>query len=74
MTFRVFRISLFTLIAATVVLTSAVLGIPKPASVARSWKDWIHSGYCPAGTCTPLGYWRAANVRNCRPRPNCRWR
>jgi hypothetical protein len=72
MTLRVFGIAV-PLIAAAVV-TFAVVGLSGPASAARSWKDWVNSGYCPPGTCTPLGYWRAGNVKNCRPRPNCRWR
>jgi hypothetical protein len=72
MTFR--GISLFTLIAATAVLALVILAIPKPAAAARSWKDWVNSGYCPPGTCTPLGYWRTSNVKRCRPRPGiCRW-
>ena len=43
--------------------------LPTPAS-ARWW-DYPHSGYCNPGTCTKSSGYRALNVRNCLPRPNC---
>jgi hypothetical protein len=58
-------------LAAAAIAALTLLDMSGPAS-AR-WKDWPNSGYCPAGTCTAAGYWRAYNVNNCRARPICRW-
>lgn len=60
---------LAAVIAAAFFMFDAAL--PSPAS-ARWW-DYPHSGYCPLGTCTRNGGWRALNVRNCRPAANCRY-
>lgn len=64
---------LLVAIAASVIVLWVILDAGAPASAQRYWSDWPNSGYCPPGTCTPLGYWRAANVKLCKPRPNCRW-
>jgi hypothetical protein len=66
--------TLLFVIAASVIGVLAILDTARPASAARIWTFWPNSGYCPPGTCTKLGYWRAANVKFCKPRPNCRWR
>jgi hypothetical protein len=61
------RLILTAAVAATFFIFDAA--VPTPAS-ARWW-DYPHSGYCTPGTCTRLGGWRALNIRNCLPRPNC---
>jgi hypothetical protein len=60
-------------VAASAIGLAAILQTAGPASAARIWTFWPNSGYCPSGTCTKLGYWRAANIKFCKPRPNCRW-
>jgi hypothetical protein len=64
---------LFVLVAAVLVGFLAAMVSSGPASAARSWKDWVTSGYCPAGTCNSAGGWRTRNISFCKPRPNCRW-
>lgn len=66
--------TLLVAIMASVIGLLAILDTVGPASASRIWTFWPNSGYCPPGTCTRLGYWRAANVKFCKPRPNCRWR
>jgi hypothetical protein len=65
--------TLLVISAAFAISLLAVLQTSGSASAARIWTFWPNSGYCPPGTCTKLGYWRAANVKFCKPRPNCRW-
>ena len=65
---------LLVVIAASAIGLLVTLGTVGTASASRIWTFWPNSGYCPPGTCTRLGYWRAANVKFCKPRPNCRWR
>jgi len=60
------------ILATLAVVVAAMPSAPQPAQ-ARRWFDWPNAGYCPPKTCTPLGYWRAANVKNCKPRAWCRW-
>ena len=60
-------------LVAAAVVAFAIFDMAQPASAARSWKDWVNSGYCPVGTCNLLGGWRASNVRNCRA-AHCRVR
>jgi hypothetical protein len=64
--------TLLIVIAACAIGLLAMLQPAGPAAAARIWTFWPNSGYCPLGTCTKLGYWRAANVKFCKPRPNCR--
>jgi hypothetical protein len=66
--------TLLVVIVASAIGLLALLETGGLASAQRRWSDYPNSGYCPPGTCTPLGYWRAANVKFCKPRPNCRWR
>ncbi len=60
-------------IAASAIGLLAILQTAGPTSAARIWTFWPNSGYCPSGTCTLNGYWKAANIKFCKPRPNCRW-
>jgi len=66
--------TLLVLIAASAIGLLAITQTTTPASAQRRWSDWPNSGYCPPGTCNRLGGWRAANIRACKPRPNCHWR
>lgn len=57
----------------SVALTAIVLVVctlASPAAATRRWFDFPNSGYCPSGTCTKNGGFRAINVKNCRP-SNC---
>jgi hypothetical protein len=66
---KVMRLLLSTAVIATLVS----FNMTSPASAARTWKDWINSGYCPVGECGVLGFWRVSDVKNCRVRTYCRW-
>jgi hypothetical protein len=52
-----------------IILVACTLSLP--AAATRRWFDYPNSGYCPAGTCSGNGGFRAINVKNCRP-SNCR--
>jgi len=66
--------ALLVLLAAAFAVFLAIVQSAAPAAAARSWKDWVMSGYCPAGTCNRGGGWKTGNIKFCKVRPNCRWR